>query len=45
MAYKAGEVDASIKKAALKTAEAMKEEPHPKTDIFTEGNQRCKNKI
>ena len=30
MAYKASEVDASIKKLALKQPEAMKEELHPK---------------
>ena len=38
-ARKAGEVDASIKKDARKTAEAFVGRAPSKTDIFTEGNQ------
>ena len=39
MAYKAGEVDASIKKLALKTARSYEGRAPSKTEIFTEGNQ------
>ena len=39
MAYKAGEVDASIKKAAIRTARSYEGRAPSKTDIFTEGNQ------
>ncbi len=39
MAKKAGEVDASIKKLALKTANSYVGRAPSKTDIFTEGNQ------
>ena len=39
MARKAGEVDASIKKVARKTAESYVGRAPSKTDIFTEGNQ------
>ena len=39
MAYKAGEVDASIKKQALKTARSYEGRAPSKTEIFTEGNQ------
>ena len=39
MAYKAGEVDASIKKAAISTARSYEGRAPSKTDIFTEGNQ------
>ena len=45
MAYKAGEVDASIKKAALKTARSYEGRAPSKTDIFTEGNQGAKIKF
>jgi hypothetical protein len=38
-ARKAGEVDASIKKVARKTAESYVGRAPSKTDIFTEGNQ------
>jgi len=38
-AYKAGEVDASIKKLALKTARSYEGRAPSKTEIFTEGNQ------
>ena len=39
MAYKAGEVDGSIKKLALKTARSYEGRAPSKTEIFTEGNQ------
>jgi len=39
MAFKAGEVDASIKKLALKTARSYEGRAPSKTEIFTEGNQ------
>ena len=39
MAYKAGKVDASIKKLALKTARSYEGRAPSKTEIFTEGNQ------
>ena len=39
MAYKAAEVDASIKKLALKTARSYEGRAPSKTEIFTEGNQ------
>ncbi|MDG1292436.1 MAG: hypothetical protein P8I34_06025 [Flavobacteriaceae bacterium] len=39
MAFKAGEVDASIKKLALKTAKSYEGRAPSKTEIFTEGNQ------
>ena len=39
MAYKAGEVDTSIKKLALKTARSYEGRAPSKTEIFTEGNQ------
>ena len=39
MAYRAGEVDASIKKLAMKTAKSYEGRAPSKTDIFTEGNQ------
>jgi tetratricopeptide (TPR) repeat protein len=39
MAYKAGEVDNSIKKLALKTARSYEGRAPSKTEIFTEGNQ------
>ena len=39
MAYKAGEVDASNKKLALKTARSYEGRAPSKTEIFTEGNQ------
>ena len=39
MAYKAGEVDGSIKKLALKTAKSYEGRAPSKTEIFTEGNQ------
>ena len=39
MAYKAGEVDSSIKKLALKTAKSYEGRAPSKTEIFTEGNQ------
>lgn len=39
MAYKASEVDASIKKLALKTARSYEGRAPSKTEIFTEGNQ------
>lgn len=39
MAYKAGEVDASIKKLAIKTARSYEGRAPSKTEIFTEGNQ------
>ena len=39
MAYKAGEVDASIKKLAVKTARSYEGRAPSKTEIFTEGNQ------
>jgi hypothetical protein len=39
MAYKAGEVDTSIKKQALKTARSYEGRAPSKTEIFTEGNQ------
>jgi len=39
MAYKAGEVDGSIKKMALKTARSYEGRAPSKTEIFTEGNQ------
>ena len=39
MAYKAAEVDNSIKKLAIKTAESYKARAPSKTDVFTEGNQ------
>ena len=39
MAYKAGEVDASIKKLAVKTAISYEGRAPSKTEIFTEGNQ------
>ena len=38
MARKAGQVDASLKKVAAKTAESYKGRAPSKTDIFTEGN-------
>lgn len=39
MAYKAAEVDASIKKVAVKTAKSYEGRAPSKTEIFTEGNQ------
>ena len=39
MAYKAGDVDTSIKKLALKTARSYEGRAPSKTEIFTEGNQ------
>ena len=39
MAYRAGEVDSSIKKLALKTAKSYEGRAPSKTEIFTEGNQ------
>ena len=39
MAHKAGKVDASIKKLALKTARSYEGRAPSKTEIFTEGNQ------
>lgn len=39
MAFKAGEVDTSIKKLALKTARSYEGRAPSKTEIFTEGNQ------
>ena len=39
MAYKASEMDASIKKLALKTARSYEGRAPSKTEIFTEGNQ------
>ncbi len=39
MAKKAGDVDASIKKIALKTARSYEGRAPSKTEIFTEGNQ------
>jgi len=39
MAYKAAEVDASIKKIAVKTAKSYEGRAPSKTEIFTEGNQ------
>ena len=39
MANKAGEVDASIKKLAVKTARSYEGRAPSKTEIFTEGNQ------
>ncbi|MEC7173663.1 MAG: hypothetical protein VXW04_04060, partial [Bacteroidota bacterium] len=39
MAYKAAEVDSSVKKLALKTAKSYEGRAPSKTEIFTEGNQ------
>lgn len=39
MAFKAAEIDASIKKIALKTARSYEGRAPSKTEIFTEGNQ------
>ena len=39
MAYKAAEVDASIKNIAVKTAKSYEGRAPSKTEIFTEGNQ------